>query len=233
MNGPPESFELAPGATITALVPLPSDPSVRSVRVDGRAVARLGETVIETLGLRPGDAWTPERAAAVHRAVATQRAERAALAMLGRRALTAREVVERLRRRDIDAEIAEAVAADLTEQGWLDDEAVARTEVEHARERRPAGRAGLARRLAARGIDPAVAERVLDELLHGMDPWDEALRVAERSLRSVSGTDSGRHARRVAATLSRRGFEADLIPARARASGPHPRSRRPCRLTTR
>lgn len=93
------------------------------------------------------------------RPLAPERAWDYALDLLTRRAATAAEVAERLRRRGLDADRADAIVARLTELRLLDDRAFAAAYVRRRREER--GRFALRGDLTRKGVDEAVVERAL------------------------------------------------------------------------
>jgi len=57
-NPPAEPMPI--GETITAIRPLPSDPSMRSVRIGRRVIARLRADDIESIGLHAGQTLTDD-----------------------------------------------------------------------------------------------------------------------------------------------------------------------------
>ncbi|MHC5023953.1 MAG: regulatory protein RecX [Planctomycetota bacterium] len=198
-------------STITDLRPLPTKPSVRSVRVDGRVVARLSEDDVATLRLAVGQPWTAELAETVRIAAATDTARRDALRFLGRRALTRHELTSRLARREHAPGIIARVLDELTDQGWLDDDACATLVVEHIMARRPASRARLLASLRSRGVEPDLASRVVDEALREIDPVEAALELARDRHPDAHGRDRATRARRIGGFLARQGFEQDVV----------------------
>jgi SOS response regulatory protein OraA/RecX len=217
-------------ATISAITPAGDDPNSRRVLVGQRVVATMRVVDIEELGLTVGDAWTDAVAGAVEAVLAVERARRDALAALARRGLSHAELIDRLGRRGHAAPAARAVADELVSHGWLDDEAVARETVSSVLRSGPAAAAHLRRRVEARGIDAAIAARVVEDALGDADPVEAALAIARAAHprgtppSTTPGTPPGTSPntppntppnqaalRRVAARLARRGFDADTI----------------------
>ena len=88
---------LPAGTTISALEPDACRPGSVRLTAGGRAVATVDERDIERLRLTPGRPWTDRLAADVRCALMRERARSRATRMLGRRALTRAELVDRLR----------------------------------------------------------------------------------------------------------------------------------------
>lgn len=199
-----------PGARIDALVPRGADPNLRRVVVDGAAVATLRAADVEALGLAPGMAWTPALDARVRSAVESGRARALALSALSRRSLSRGELEERLERRGYSG-VARSVVAQIAADGWLDDDACARERCREILRRGPAGPARLAHELARRRIAPEVARRAIAEALEGADPREAALLLARATVKRAARLGPEALARRVAATLERRGFDGETI----------------------
>lgn len=159
---------------------------------------------------------SPGRALRAPRPLDPERAWDYALDLLTRRALSAAEVGERLRRRSLSEADADAVVAKLERLGLLDDRAFAESYVRaRARER---GRLALRRELHQKGV----AEDVVDLALAPHDDVDQegAARAllakhAWRFAAAAQGDARDAQAARVRAygLLARRGFPPDAVRA--------------------
>lgn len=127
-----------------------------------------------------------------------------ALGLLAVRQRSVREMRSRLVGAGYDpAEVDTEIAA-LLGVGLLDDEAFARAAAEQALGRRHEGRRAVVSSLRTRGVDPALAQRTIDEL----DDQGDEVRAAE-FVRSRVGRMTGDPAvirRRLLGQLLRRGF---------------------------
>jgi SOS response regulatory protein OraA/RecX len=195
------------------------DPNLRSIKVNGRTVARLSASDVQQLRLRAGMDWSASLQAMVAATVQAAKARALALAMLARRALSSAEVVDRLQRKGISSSLAEQIARQLERDRWIDDELLARQVVESAMSRGPVASQALLDRLERRGIASSLAADVVKESLRRADPGADAAAMANRLARSNSKGGPQAVARRVAAALSRRGFDADAIDEALRAAG--------------
>lgn len=159
----------------------------------------LARESVEASGVREGTAlaeaeWTALRAQGRERLVL----ERALLA-ISRRALTERELRDRLARQFEPDEIDLAVVR-LTDLGYLDDQRRAVEYVEARRERYGSRR--LRQDLARRGIPRNAVEAATD----GLDEAAVAIEIARRRLPSLRALDEPQQRRRLYGYLQRRGF---------------------------
>ena len=133
-----------------------------------------------------------------------------ALRMLAGAPRSRAELAAAMARKDVPAQVADAVLDRFTEVGLVDDAAYARMLV-HTRH----GERGLARRaigieLRRRGVDDEVAA----EALGSVDDEEEeraARALTRRKLASTRGLDAQTRSRRTFATLGRKGYAPSLI----------------------
>jgi regulatory protein len=145
-----------------------------------------------------------------------------ALRLLARRELSERQVRERLQRLGHASQVIDEAIAPLKESRAIDDGrtagAIARAE---AAARRGARRAR--QRLAAAGIEAAVAERAVDEVFGEMDTDTMIAEALDRRLRGRDLGVGSKEFARIYRHLVGRGFESDrvlrVLSGRARRSG--------------
>ena len=207
------------GETITAIRPVPSDPSLRSVRIGRRVIARLRADDVESIGLRAGGILTDEQAGAIEGVLAITKARKDALRLLGRRGYSCGQLVDRLKRKGHAESIAHEVVDELRAGDWLDDEEYARAVAREIRARGPASTRLIIQKLRQRRIDGDLARRVAEETLADTDPVEEAITLAEKRMRSMRSVPRATAARRIAAALARRGFDMDTIRTAIRRAG--------------
>lgn len=138
----------------------------------------------------------------------------AGLTLLAGRDLTAAQIGERLRRRGVAPEAADAAVARLRQEGALDDRRAAASHARRAVEVRRQGPARIRRELAARGVDASVAKAAIAEALDGRDLEE----LIDRSLdRRLAGPIADRaEFRRLYQFLLRQGFEGAMSAAALR-----------------
>lgn len=132
----------------------------------------------------------------------------AALTLLGRRDYTSAELRQRLRDKGHDVVLIDAVIADLTTDGTINDRRVATSHVRVANQIKGRGRHRIRQELVARGLSRHEA----DDAVAALDPADEAAAIA-RFLSRKRGADplpiDAR--RRLFQQLLRKGFAAEAI----------------------
>jgi regulatory protein len=140
----------------------------------------------------------------------------AALKMLAGRELSESQVRQRLARREYDRDDIDQAIARLKANGTLDD---ARTAAVIARRETTVRRRGQARvnsRLRAAGIEPAIAERAVQQVFEEVDA--DALLAAslDRRLRGRTRIDDDKEFQRLYRYLVGQGFAADRVLAALR-----------------
>ncbi|MCA9297314.1 MAG: regulatory protein RecX [Phycisphaerales bacterium] len=207
---------------ITAIRPLPSDPSRRSILVDNRVVARLRETDVIELGLKRDDPWTEERAAAVARAVDLQTVRHRALTLLGKRAMTSEHLRDRLVAKNFEAELVTAVIDELIRDGWLDDAAYGRELADTLVNRQRAAASYITHKLEAHRIDPLLAEELAADAVADVDAVVSASELIFQNHARWATLPPHARIRRAAGLLSRRGYDEDVVSEALRRCGLDP-----------
>lgn len=140
-----------------------------------------------------------------------EKARRAALKMLERRAYSARELIQRLGRRGHDEDTSADAVAALAASGVVDDRALGESVVRSELARVPAGRALLEMKLVKRGIDRELAVEIVRGALSERASDDDAEDVARRHLKSLAPTlELEAVRRRLYGKLARRGFSPEV-----------------------
>ncbi len=134
-----------------------------------------------------------------------------ALGLLDRRAYSCGDLTLRLVSKGHDRNLVDLVIRRLVDCGLLDDEALARAMAEATVRKKPAAAALIEQKLHARRIPRDIAERVVAEVLDGVDPVEAAARLALDMLGARRPKAGRADLQRIGATLSRRGFDADII----------------------
>ena len=135
----------------------------------------------------------------------------AAFDLLARKSWSGRELTRRLRRRVASPEIAQAVVADLTARGYVDDQAFARWWAEARARGRRVGSRRLRQELAAKGIPREMAEAAIAAAFEEVGEAERALEAARRRLPGLLRGSGSREAARLADHLLRRGYPASAV----------------------
>ena len=134
-----------------------------------------------------------------------------ALGLLGRRAYSCGDLTQRLVSKGHDPNLVDLAIRRLVDCGLLDDEALARAMAEATVAKKPASAALIEQKLHARRIPRDIAERVVAEVLDGVDPVEAAARLARAMLGAHRPKAGAANRQRIGAALARRGFDADII----------------------
>jgi regulatory protein len=196
---------------VTDLSPQARDRERLNVAIDGEFAFGIDRETALAEGLRVGEELDAARIAALLAADEVARATAAALAFLGYRPRTEREVRDRLRERGYAPETVEAVVARLHGWRYLDDAGFARSWVERRIEQHPRGRRLLEQELRRKGIDRELVRDTLDEA-----PLDEvaaATDLARKRAAAYAGDEPATARRRLGSYLQRRGFGYDAVRA--------------------
>lgn len=132
-----------------------------------------------------------------------------ALAAIGRRSLSKRQLADHLQKRGTPGEVAEKTLLRLEEMGYLNDLDFARDFTD--RSKRKSSKRAIIQGLKARSIDQEIIDWVSEDLSDD-DDFQLALKLASKKWRSGAADEEGMR-RRIHAALMRRGFSSTTITA--------------------
>jgi regulatory protein len=135
------------------------------------------------------------------------RAYNSALRFLGYRPRSRLEIERHLRQKGYESEAIDAAMARLVAQRYIDDEAFARSWLNHRERLRPRGARGLSYELRQKGIEREIINEVLTELDEEASAWA----AIEGKMHRWRGLDQLAFRKKVTGFLSRRGFSYDII----------------------
>lgn len=182
-----------------------------NVYLDGEFA--FGLAVNAALGLRTGQALTPQDVAALQAADDFERAYIKALNFLSYRARSEREVADNLRKRrsngqpGYDEEIIGDVLAKLRRRGYVNDAQFARDWVDNRQQFRPRARRLLAVELAKKGI----GRDAIDAALQALDDDEAARAAAQERAGKFASLEKHLFQQKLGQFLGRRGFTWDVI----------------------
>lgn len=200
-------------AKITAINPIKRDPQQASIRVGSKVAATLSIKSIAELGLKPGRQWNELLAAQVAEAALYDKALRAAMARLNRRAMTRQQLDDKLNRLDFAPAVRQRVLDRLTELDLINDEAIGRELIREIQLRNAAGSRLLQSKLIRQGLDRELVDRLVDEAISKRNPIDDAMQLALGRMQSMRNLDWVGQKRRLWGLLARRGYDPDTIEA--------------------
>lgn len=139
------------------------------------------------------------------------RAKDAAYRYLTHRPRSRAEIEAKLRDKDFDEAVINAVLSGLIRLGYLDDEKFARLWAESRVRLRAFGRRRIERELRVKGIDPSIIRETIDGVFAADHEIDIAKKAAARKAAGMNSLDRETRRRRVAGFLERKGFPYDVI----------------------
>jgi len=196
---------------ITEIQPLDSDPNMRRIKVGRQTMATLRAADVEALALKIGQPWTEPLAKSVLAEVAANKARSDAMHLLGRRAYSRGEIVQKLQKKGYDQATAMRIGDELATDRWIDDDAYGQAIVEEAARRKPAAEELLLAKLQRRKIEPEAAKRIARAAVAGVDPVAQGLELARDRIADWESMPPEKTARRIAGMLARRGFDEQVV----------------------
>ncbi len=167
---------------------------------DGSSFFIHPEAAIE-FSVRPGAGFSQDELYEILMRSAVFAARDKAVEYLAVREHSENELILKLRRKGYDNETALAAVDLLKKRGYLDDHRFAEMWIESRLKKHPEGRSSLLAGLARKGVDRAIAESVLEELLDEERTEDALSRCIEKYLRTRS-----KDPKKLINHLLRRGF---------------------------
>ncbi len=130
----------------------------------------------------------------------------AALSLIAYRMRSKKEVLDKLKQKDVAPETADLTVEKLEELGYLNDRNYAAAYAEELKDRM--GKRGIRQKLFEKGVDRVI----IDETLNSLGDFSEVIRAqAERLFRKNGDADEYKTVQKVIRTLLNRGFELDEI----------------------
>ncbi len=176
-----------------------------TVYVDGAEAFTVSEDLASRLGLEIGAELAADEVERIETGDERARARGAALRLLSVRARSRRELLDRLKRKGFDSDVAGSVVEALTETGLVDDREFARLWADERMRLRPVGSRRLRHELAAKGVPAEVVADVVRATYETHPEADLARRVLEKRARRT-GVGEAKARTRLHAFLVRRGF---------------------------
>ena len=137
----------------------------------------------------------------------------AALKMLGGRELSERQVRQRLARRGYEDDEIEAAIGRLKQDRSIDDERAARAMAHAETSLKKRGRLRVKQRLEAAGIEPATAQRAIQDTFQTLDADALIASALQKRLRGREQIADDREFQRLYRYLVGQGFEPDRVLA--------------------
>ena len=183
------------------------------LQMDGADGPTVSLEILERLRLRVGTQVDEALSARIAEEGGALAAYDRALNMLAFQARSSRELKRRLVQKGEPEAQAQAAVDRLVAAGLLDDAEYARQVARSKVAGQGASKRRLQQELFKRGVDRAVADAAIGEVLsdEGVDEGEIVERFARKKLKSLGALDAPTRRRRLYAYLARRGYEGDVI----------------------
>jgi len=196
--------ELPAGATVSGIVPDARHPGTVRLEVAGKVLLTVPVTALDRLQVTAGSLLEPRVFQELCQSADAEAAYRSALACLGRRPFSRRDLARRLVMRGHPPVAADQAVERAESVGLVNDETYARHFVQ-TRSARGRGPMRLRRELAIMGVASAIIDRVLAEEAEETDPGIVRA-LARKRASQLGGVERQDRIRRVVAFLARRAY---------------------------
>ena len=139
------------------------------------------------------------------------RAKNAAYRLLTYRPRSRAELIQKLRDKEFDDAVVEAVVSDLVRLGYVDDRQFAEQWASSRVRLRAFGRRRIELELRNRGVDREIIEEALAAVFGAEPELGTAMSAAEKKLNTMRSTDRETRRRRLAGFLERKGYSFEII----------------------
>ena len=197
--------------TITKISEQKRRPNRRNIHLDGAFAFGCNVNVVARFRLREGMSLSDEQVREIEIGEVKQEALDAGLRLLQSRLQSSSEMRRKLMRKEYGATIVEAVIADLTRLGYLDDARFAKTKALSAAQHKQHGRRRAKVELLKSGVSGEVADRALADVYETTDTMAVARELARKQAPRLKKLEPLVARRRLVGMLQRRGFDYDDI----------------------
>ncbi|MCF7810337.1 recombination regulator RecX [bacterium] len=139
------------------------------------------------------------------------KARNIALNAITRRPMTIKELIDRMRRKGVISELADEIAEELRQKGYIDENAITEDYIRYGREFKFIGKFMLRHELKERGLNEQVIEDNLERHYPDSDEIIVARKLTERKLKALKGLPEEVRERRLGGAMQRRGFPSKII----------------------
>ena len=192
-------------AKITALTAQKRRKDRVNLFLDGEYAFSL--SILNAAWLSIGQELSPEKIASLKQEDEYERGKEIALRLITNRPRSKKEVLDRMREKDVDEAVRERVITRMEELDLLDDEAFARYWIDQRARFKPRGIPLLRQELQQKGVD----RQIVNDLLQELDNSAAVMQAAEKKARSLSHYPEDQFRKKLTGFLQRRGFHYEEI----------------------
>ncbi len=182
-----------------------------SIFLDDEFAFGLNEDVVLHYGLKKGDVLTEKHIEDILFAEEKKAAKDRAVNFLSYRDRSEKEMRTKLRQVGFEENFIEDTIVELKRLQLLDDEKFAMSFARSKLLSKPMGEFLLKQELRHKGIEDDVINQTIEAIYSENDPFQLALKIAERKLKSIKNLEEAKKKKRVSDLLLRRGFNWDVV----------------------
>jgi len=197
--------------TVTKMSEQKRRPNRRNIYLDGGFAFGCNVNVVARFRLREGLVLSEEQVRQIQIGEVKQEALDAGLRLLQSRLQSTSEMRRKLMRKEYGDTIVDAVIADLTRLGYLDDERFAKTKALSAAQHKQHGKRRAKIELLKAGVKSDVADKALGDVYEATDTLAVARELARKQAPRLKKLEPQVARRRLVGMLQRRGFDYDDI----------------------
>ena len=197
--------------TVTRISEQKRRPNRRNIYLDGGFAFGCNVNVVARFRLREGLTLSDEQVRQIQLGEVKQEALDAGLRLLQTRLPSTAAMRRKLMRKEYGQAIVDAVIADLTRLGYLDDARFAKTKALSAAQHKQHGKRRAKIELLKSGVSGDVADRAVEDVYETTDTMSVARELARKQAPRLKKLDPPVARRRLAGMLLRRGFDYDQI----------------------
>ncbi|MEA2710718.1 MAG: regulatory protein [Phycisphaerales bacterium] len=197
--------------TITKISEQKRRPNRRNIYLDGGFAFGCNVNVVARFRLREGLVLSDEQVTQIEIGEVKQEALDAGLRLLETRLQSVSEMRRKLMRKEYGETIVDAVIADLSRLGYLDDARFARTKALSAAQHKQHGKRRAKIELLKAGVKGDVADKALVDVYDATDTLAVARALARKQAARLKKLEPHVARRRLVGMLQRRGFDYDDI----------------------
>ena len=197
--------------TITKIAEQKRRPNRRNIHLDGAFAFGCNVNVVARFRLREGMTLSDGQVREIEIGEVKQEALDAGLRLLQSRLQSSSEMRKKLMRKEYGVAVVDAVIADLTRLGYLDDARFAKTKALSAAQHKQHGKRRAKVELLKSGVSGDVADRALADVYEATDTLAVARELARKQAPRLKRLEPQVARRRLVGMLQRRGFDYDDI----------------------
>jgi len=179
--------------------------------IDGEFACGISEDTFLNFGFRTNDEISEDILNEVKRFDEYQYAKKSALDFLSYRIRSKKEIVDKLKSKNISQETIEKTIGHLEKLGLINDEEFAKLLVQSSTGKNPSGKSVIRQKLFKKGISKEIIEKVLSETFTEKNEKSLILDIFNKYKKRLTGLDKNHKRKKMFEHLARKGFDFDII----------------------